>query len=68
MDAYRPTREPKRRTILLPNRREGEKGTPSVMAGGAQVGKGVAGTVGNAVAILEGVLRDAPTKGAKSAA
>src|SRR3712207_3054578 len=35
----------------------GKKQTPSgVMAGGAQVGKGVARTVGNAMAILDGVL------------
>jgi SRSO17 transposase len=46
----------------------GEKQTPSVMVGGAQVGKGVARTVGNAMAILEGVLESAPTTAAKSAA
>jgi hypothetical protein len=45
----------------------GKKETPSVMAGGAQVGKGVARTVGNAMAILEGVLESAPTTAAKSA-
>src|SRR5215207_7286162 len=38
----------------------GKKEAPSVMAGGAQVGKGVARTVGHAVALLEGILRDAP--------
>jgi hypothetical protein len=46
----------------------GKKEAPSVMAGSAQVGKGVARTVGNAMAILEGVLESAPTTAAKSAA
>jgi SRSO17 transposase len=46
----------------------GKKEAPSVMAGSAQVGKGVARTVGNAMAILEGVLKSAPTTAAKSAA
>ena len=46
----------------------GKKETPSVMAGGAQVGKGVARTVGDAMAILEGALESAPTTAAKSAA
>jgi DDE superfamily endonuclease len=46
----------------------GEKEDPEILAGDAQGGKGVAGTVGNAVALLESVLRDAPTVGAKSAA
>jgi hypothetical protein len=45
---------------------EGEKETPgkgtglAVVAGGAEKGKGVAGTVGNALVLLEGVLRNAP--------
>ena len=46
----------------------GKKGTPSVVAGGLESGEGVAGTVGDALAILEGVLRDAPATRAKSAA
>jgi len=46
----------------------GKKEAPGVVAGGAQVGKGVAGTVGHAEALLEGILRDAPTTTAKSAA
>jgi SRSO17 transposase len=46
----------------------GKKETLGVLAGGAQVGKGVARTVGHAVALLEGILRDAPTTAAKSAA
>jgi SRSO17 transposase len=46
----------------------GKKETLGVLAGSAQVGKGMARTMGNAMAILEGVLRDAPTSGAKSAA
>lgn len=41
---------------------------PDVLAGGAEGGEGVAGAVGNAVALLEGVLRSAPAQGAKSAA
>ena len=46
----------------------GGKAAPGILARGLESGEGVAGTVGNAVAILEGVLRDAPTIGAKSAA
>jgi hypothetical protein len=46
----------------------GEKEAPSVLAGSAQVGKGMVGTLRNAMAILEGVLRSAPAQGAKSAA
>ncbi len=46
----------------------GKKETPSVVAGGAKSGKGVAGTLRNALAILESVLRNAPTAAAKSAA
>jgi SRSO17 transposase len=42
--------------------------TPGVLAGGLEGGKGVAGTVGDALALLEGVLRQAPAEGAKSAA
>jgi SRSO17 transposase len=39
-----------------------------VVAGGVEGGKRVAGAVGHALEILEGVLRDAPASGAKSAA
>jgi SRSO17 transposase len=46
----------------------GKKETLRILAGGLEGGKGVAGAVGNAVAILEGVLRDAPATAAKSAA
>jgi hypothetical protein len=46
----------------------GKKGNPGVLAGGVKGGEGVAGTVGDAVALLEGVLRSAPTTGATSAA
>jgi SRSO17 transposase len=46
----------------------GEKEAQGLLDGGFEGGKGVAGTVGNAVAILAGVLRDAPAEGAKSAA
>jgi len=46
----------------------GKKETRSILAGVLEVSKGVAGALRNAVAILEGVLRDASTEGAKSAA
>ncbi len=53
---------------LPPIRREGEKAAPSILlAGGAEGSKGVVGALCNH-AILEGILRDAPTAGAKSAA
>ena len=44
------------------------KGTPGALAGGLESGKGVAGALGDALALLEGVFRSAPTTGAKSAA
>ena len=46
----------------------GKKETPGVLAGGLEGGEGVAGTVGDALALLEGALRQAPAEGAKSAA
>lgn len=46
----------------------GEKQTLGILARGFEGGKGVAGTVGHAVALLESVLRDAPTTAAKSVA
>jgi SRSO17 transposase len=46
----------------------GKKETSGALAGSAQSGEGVAGALDNVVAILEGVLRDAPAQGAKSAA
>lgn len=46
----------------------GKKEAPGILAGGLEDGKGVAGTLRNAEEILEGVLRDAPAIGAKSAA
>lgn len=55
-------------TILSESTGGGKKAAPGILAGGTQGGKGVAGASCNAVAILEGVLRDAPTIGAKSAA
>jgi SRSO17 transposase len=42
--------------------------TLSVLAGGLESGKGMAGALRNVVALLEGVLRDAPTTAARSAA
>jgi len=47
---------------------KGEKEAPGVLAGGVEGGAGVAGTVGDALALLEGVLRSAPAEGAKRAA
>lgn len=46
----------------------GKKETSGALAGGFEGGKGVAGTLRNAHALLEGILRDAPTTAAKSAA
>ncbi len=46
----------------------GERENPGVLAGGLEGGKGMAGTVGDAVALLEGVLGSAPASGAKRAA
>jgi hypothetical protein len=46
----------------------GKKESLGVLATDLEGGEGVAGALGNAVAILEGVLRDAPTAAAKSAA
>jgi SRSO17 transposase len=48
--------------------RRGKKRDFGVLAGGVESGAGVAGTVGDAVALLEGVLGSAPAEGAKSAA
>ena len=49
--------------------REGEKeGQGMLLAGGFEGGKGMAGAMDKAQEILEGVFRDAPTSGAKSAA
>jgi hypothetical protein len=46
----------------------GKKEPQGVMAGGVEGGEGVAGALCNALAILEGVHRSAPSAGAKSAA
>jgi SRSO17 transposase len=47
----------------------GKKEAPGILlAGGIEDGKGMVGALRNAHAILEGVLRDAPTTAAKSAA
>jgi len=51
-----------------PARKERKEALAGVLAGGVEGGEGVAGTVGDAVALLEGVLRQAPAEGAKSAA
>jgi hypothetical protein len=45
-----------------------KKEAPGVLGGGLEDGKGVAGALCNAMAILEGVYRDAPAARAKSAA
>ena len=47
-------------------REEGREAS-GVLAGDVEGGEGVAGTVGDALALLEGVLRCAPTAGATSA-
>jgi len=57
-----------RRTPSAEMAGRGKKETLGILAGGFESGKGVAGAVGNAVALLEGVLRAAPAEGAKSAA
>src|SRR5215216_1602304 len=46
----------------------GKKEARGVLAAGAKSGEGVAGALPHAEWILEGILRDAPTTGAKSAA
>lgn len=46
----------------------GKKEGDEVLAGGVESGKGVAGAVGDGVALLEGILRSAPAGGTKSAA
>ena len=48
--------------------RGGKEAAPGILAGDLEGGKGVVGALDHAEAILEGVLRDAPTSGAKSAA
>ena len=49
-------------------RKERKEALVGVLAGGVEGGERVAGTVGDAVALLESVLRSAPADGAKSAA
>ncbi len=65
-----PTEEPAETENDPPTEQEGrgKKETPGILAGGFEGGKGVVGAVDHALAILESVLRDAPAKGAKSAA
>jgi hypothetical protein len=46
----------------------GKKESQAMLAGDAQGSKGVAGAVDHAQSILEGVLREAPAQGARSAA
>ncbi len=60
--------EPKNDNLPAESVGRGKKEAPGVLAGGAQDGKGVAGALCNAMAILESVLRDAPAARAKSAA
>jgi SRSO17 transposase len=65
-----PTKEPSRMENDVPTETagRGKKATPGVLAGGFEGGKGLVGAVDHAQALLEGVLRDAPTAAAKSAA
>jgi hypothetical protein len=51
-----------------PARKERKEALVGVLAGGVEDGEDVARTVGDAVALLESVLRSAPADGAKSAA
>jgi hypothetical protein len=51
-----------------PARKERKEALVGVLAGGVEGGEGVARTVGDAVALLESVVRSAPADGAKSAA
>jgi hypothetical protein len=62
----RVTREDQRSSFR--DGREGKKESQGILAGGLEGGKGMAGALDNARQILEGVLRDAPTSGARSAA
>jgi len=63
--------EPQKARRDLPSEREGrggKEGQGMLLAGGFEGGKGMAGAMDNAQEIPEGVFRDAPTSGAKSAA
>ena len=65
-----PTEEPAKpgNDLSADSAERGEKQTSGVVAGGFEGGKGVARTAGNAMALLEGLLRDAPANGTKSVA
>ena len=67
MPTEEPT-QPENEAVPAGSAGRGEKEDPEVLAGGAQGGKGVAGTVGDALALLEGVLRSAPAFRVKSVA
>jgi D-beta-D-heptose 7-phosphate kinase/D-beta-D-heptose 1-phosphate adenosyltransferase len=63
--------EPQKARRDLPSEREGrgkKEGQGMLLAGGFEGGKGMAGAIDNAQEIPEGVFRDGPTSGAKSAA
>ncbi len=63
-----PTEERPEEDLRVGSSGRGKGEASGVLAGGVEGGKGVAGAVGDAHALLEGVLRSAPAKGAKSAA
>jgi SRSO17 transposase len=65
-----PTEEPHEPEDDLPaaSAEREKKERPRALARGLEGGKGVAGAVGDALALLEGVLRDAPATRTKSAA
>jgi len=64
-----PTEKPAETEKNAPLPGPGERATPpGILAAGAQSGERVDGAPDNAEAKPEGVLRDAPTAGAKSAA
>ncbi|MDQ3182936.1 MAG: IS701 family transposase [Actinomycetota bacterium] len=63
-----PTEEPPEGDLRVGSSGRGKGEASGVLAGGVKSGEGVAGTVGDAVALLEGVLRQAPATGATSSA
>jgi hypothetical protein len=60
--------EPENDPLADPEGRGKKEAASGILAGGLESGKGMAGALRNAHAILEGVLKGAPTAGAKSAA
>ncbi len=63
-----PTEERPEEDLRVGSSGRGKGEASGVLAGGVEGGKGVAGAVGDAHALLEGVLRSAPTTGGTCAA